>query len=39
MNETTTLKRYLLSVVRGLYVLATCGIVLLALSMLNIGSH
>ena len=39
MKETTTFKRSLLTVVRGLYVLATCGIVLLALSVMNIGGH
>jgi hypothetical protein len=39
MAENTNLKRYLLTVARGLYVLTTCAVVLLALSFLNIGGH
>lgn len=39
MPGRTDVKRYLLHVVRGLYVLATCTIVLLALSLLTVGGH
>jgi hypothetical protein len=39
MKETTNFKRYLLTVARGLYVLTTCAVVLLALSLLNLGGH
>lgn len=39
MSENTNLKRSLLTVARGLYVLTTCAVVLLALSFLNIGGH
>lgn len=36
---TTVFKRYLLTVARGLYVLTTCAVVLMALSFLNLGGH
>ena len=39
MSERTDVKRYLLHVVRGVYVLTTCTIVLLALSVLTVGGH
>ena len=39
MKDTTDFKRYLLRVARGLYVLTTCAVVLLALSFLNLGGH
>jgi hypothetical protein len=39
MKETTNFKRCLLTVARGLYVLTTCAVVLLALSFLNLGGH
>ena len=39
MSDNTNFKRYLLTVARGLYVLTTCAVVLLALSFLNIGGH
>jgi len=39
MVEKTNFKRSLLTVARGLYVLTTCAVVLLALSLLNIGGH
>ncbi len=39
MSDYTNLKRYLLTVARGLYVLTTCAVVLLALSFLNLGGH
>lgn len=39
MKETTDFKRYLMTVARGLYVLTTCAVVLMALSFLNLGGH
>lgn len=39
MKGSTEFKRYLLTVARGVYVLMTCAVVLLALSMLNLGGH
>ena len=39
MKETTNFKRSLLTVARGLYVLTTCAVVLLALSFLNLSGH
>ena len=39
MKGTTDFKRYLLTVARGLYVLTTCTVVLMALSFLNLGGH
>ena len=39
MKDYTDVKRYFLTVARGLYVLMTCAVVLLALSFLNLGGH
>ena len=39
MKVSTEFKRYLMTVARGVYVLMTCAVVLLALSMLNLGGH
>ena len=39
MKDSTEVKRYLLAVARGVYVLMTCAVVLMALSMLNLGGH
>ena len=39
MKVSTEFKRYFLTVARGVYVLMTCAVVLLALSMLNLGGH
>jgi len=39
MSKKAELNRYLLTLARGLYVLVTCAVVIMALSMLNIGGH
>ena len=39
MIEKTNFKRSMVTVARGLYVLTTCAVVLLALAFLNIGGH
>lgn len=39
MEKNTTFKQTVLMAVRGLYVLATAGIVILSLSAMNLGGH
>lgn len=39
MSKKSEMNRYLLTVARGVYVLVTCAVVIMALTMLKLGSH